>query len=333
MLTGQAQSLLDYGEGKILKKTFYTTDGKELSIEVPEPGGYPSFYVFSIWKAGSTMLDGIIKDICFYLHIPIIDVSPQAFMQGIDDNRLTPDICQVFVKTGYCYTGFRCLPSYLRDFDFQNGKKILLVRDPRDCVVSHYFSTKYSHEITRGDLGKNQMLLRQLLFETGIDTHAGQISNRFKNAFDSYNLIQDDNLRIFRYEDIVFSKKQLLRDIVDFLELDLSEGLISEIAGKYDIFPESEDVNSHVRKVTPGDYKEKLKLDTIRKLNECFKDILLKYQYHIEDSLDMHWLSIAKSQTFLNSLKQYLDKHQDFLDMQRLSIEKSQKLVKSLMQY
>jgi len=303
-----------------MKKSFPTTDAKELSIEIPEPCGYPSFYVFSIWKAGSTMLDGIIKDICSYLHIPIIDVSPQAFTQGINENSLTPDICQVFVKTGYSYTGFRCLPSYLRDFDFKNAKKILLVRDPRDCVASHYFSTKYSHGIPAGDLGKNMMRLRQSLSEVSIDAHALQTSIFFKNAFDAYNIIEDDNLIIFRYEDIVFSKVQLMRNILDFLGLELSDTLISEIAGKYDIFPESEDVNSHVRKVTPGDYKEKFKVDTIRKLNECFKDILLKYQYHIEDSLDMHGLSIAKSQTFLNSMNQNLENHKNVISKYKKSM-------------
>ena len=38
------------------------------------------------------MLNAIIKDICSYLHIPIIDVLGKAYMQGINDESLTPDI-------------------------------------------------------------------------------------------------------------------------------------------------------------------------------------------------------------------------------------------------
>lgn len=296
-----------------MKRTYYTTDSKELSIEIPEPCNYPSFFVFSMWKAGSTMLDGMIRDISSYLHIPIIDVHPTAYMQGIDDNKLTSDICQLFVKTGYCYMGFRSLPSYLRDFDFKEVKKILLVRDPRDMLVSHYFSLKYSHGITKGDLGKEQTRARQSLFEVSIDDYALQMSENYLMVLNLYSLIEDNNLRVFKYEDIIFDKQQFMRDILYFLELKLADNLISETTIKYDIFPKSEDVNSHIRKVTPGDYKEKLKVGTITKLNECFKDILLKYQYHIEDPLGMHLLFMEQSKTFLNSFNQILDKHKNVL--------------------
>ena len=296
-----------------MKKTYYTIDGQELSIEIPDACNYPSFFVFSIWKAGSTMLDGMIRDICSYLHIPIIDIHPTAYMQGINDNKLTSDICQLFVKTGYCYMGFRCLPSYLHNFDFKEVKKILLLRDPRDILVSHYFSAKYSHGITTGDLGKEQTRVRQELVEVSIDDYVLQISETFLRVFDLYNLIEDNNLKVFKYEDIIFNKEQFMRDILYFLDLKLPDNLISETTIKYDIFPKSEDVNAHIRKVIPGDYKEKLKVGTITKLNECFKDILLKYQYHIESPVDMHLLFMEQSKTFLNSFNQILDKHKNVI--------------------
>jgi|GEM_PF-766021 hypothetical protein len=299
-----------------MKKIFYTQKGQQLSIEVPEPCNRQSFFVFSIWKSGSTIQEQIIKDICSYLQIPIINVPGAAFMQGIDDNDLTPDIRQIFVKSGYGYSGFRCLPLYLRDFDFKNLKKILLIRDPRDILVSHYFSVKYSHSIPPGRSGEAMMQKRKRLFEVNIDDHALQLANSFKNTFVDYNRIEDEQLRVFRYEDIVFAKQQFVKDILDFLGLELPDNLICEIAGKQDIFPQSEEINSHIRQVTPGNYKEKLKVDTIKKLNDCFRDILLKYQYPIEDAPKIHNLDLGQAKTFLNSyqtkllqFKQDLDKY------------------------
>ena len=38
---------------------------------------------------------------------------------------------------------------------------------------------------------------------------------------------------------------------------------------------------AHIRKVTPGDHKDKLNLNTIKLLNEVFEDILVKYNYDL----------------------------------------------------
>jgi hypothetical protein len=55
--------------------------------------------------------------------------------------------------------------------------------------------------------------------------------------------------------------------------------VIREIAQRFDIFPGQEDPSAHIRKVTPGDYKQKLKPETIAQLNDFFQDILSRYQY------------------------------------------------------
>ncbi len=43
--------------------------------------------------------------------------------------------------------------------------------------------------------------------------------------------------------------------------------------------PEKEDINKHIRKGQIGDYKEKLKKETIEYLDKKFSSILVKYKY------------------------------------------------------
>ena len=43
--------------------------------------------------------------------------------------------------------------------------------------------------------------------------------------------------------------------------------------------PEKEEINKHLHKGKTGDYKEKLKKETIEYLNNKFLSILVKYKY------------------------------------------------------
>ncbi|NEP26202.1 sulfotransferase domain-containing protein [Moorena sp. SIO3I6] len=262
-----------------MEKIIYTRDNQKVYLDVPPPGAIPSFFVFALHKSGSVMQDKIIEDIGFTLNIPLISVAKTSFNQGVEESAFGKEICDLFVKTGYGFYGSRYLPAYLNDFDLSGFKKILLIRDPRDIVVSHYFSMKNSHVIPPGKVGDVLWKNRQRLQDIDIDEYAIQQAPIFRNIIQRYSKIEDQLFKLFRYEDIVFHKRQWVGDIIDFLELELEDNKIEKIAKKHDIFPTKENPALHIRKVTPGDYKEKLQPATIDKLNESFKPILIKYGY------------------------------------------------------
>jgi hypothetical protein len=241
----------------------------------------PSFFVFALYKSGSVMQDKIFEDICFYLKIPTISIAKSAFHVGIEEGSFDEDICNLFVHTGYCFYGFRQFPSYLKNFDLGQFKKILLIRDPRDILVSHYFSMGKSHVIPIGKIGDQLLKRREQVLKVEIDEYVIQQAPTFRNLFRQYTRIEDNHFKLFRYEDVVFDKNRWIKDILDFLELEIEDEKIREIADKQNIFPKEENICSHIRKVTPGDYKEKLKPATIEIINEDFKDILIKYGYDL----------------------------------------------------
>ncbi|NET84712.1 MAG: sulfotransferase domain-containing protein [Moorea sp. SIO1F2] len=262
-----------------MEKILYTRDNQKVYLDVPPPGAIPSFFVFALHKSGSVMQDKIIEDIGFTLNIPLISVAKTSFNQGVEESAFGKEICDLFVKTGYGFYGSRYLPAYLNDFDLSGFKKILLIRDPRDIVVSHYFSMKNSHVIPPGKVGDVLWKNRQRLQDIDIDEYAIQQAPIFRKIIQRYSKIEDQLFKLFRYEDIVFHKRQWVADIITFLEVELEDSKIEKIAKKHDIFPTKENPALHIRKVTPGDYKEKLQPATIDKLNECFKPILIKYGY------------------------------------------------------
>lgn len=265
-----------------MKKILSTKDNREVVIDIPPPASFPSFFVFALPKSGSVLQDKVFEDVCSKLHLPIVSIAKTAFNQGIEEGNFGTEICELFVKSGYGFYGFRYLPYYLRDFDLGQFKKILLVRDPRDILVSHYFSMKKSHAIPEGEMGERLREQRQSIQSLDIDEYVLDKAQSFFNIFQSYIKIDDNLLKVFRYEDIVFNKKAWIQDILRFLELQLPEKVIAEIAEKHDIFPQAEAPESHIRKVTPGDHKEKLQKQTIQKLNIVFAKFLHKYGYEIE---------------------------------------------------
>ena len=264
-----------------MQQIIFTKDKQEVYLEIEPPSSLPSFFVFALHKSGSVMQDKIFEEICNHLQIPLISVAKTAFNQGVDENNFDEDICNLFAKSGYGFYGFRFMPDYLKNFNLGDVQKILLIRDPRDILVSFYFAMKKSHLVPEGKAGEYIKGERVKLETTDINEYVLEQAPIFKERFLGYEKIEDSNFKLFRYEDIIFNKKQWIKDILDFLSLEIDKEMIENIAKKHDIFPSQENINSHIRKVTPGDYLEKLNGSTINKLNDIFKEILIKYDYSV----------------------------------------------------
>ena len=257
-----------------------TKDGHEFVVELGDAADVNSFFLFSLHKAGSSMLNDMFKVVCDQLSIPVFEPEIVEFSNGVLLGSLDASVQEYFVQRGFCFGGFRCYRPYLRGFDFGGFKKIFLIRDPRDMLVSHYFSHKFSHFIPKGELGKQMQEFRENLANVSIDEYVLKQAKHVRSRFEEYQTrIIDRNSRVYRYEDVVFEKVSWLRSMLAFLELSLPDTESMRIAEMFDIRPEQEDPNRHARKVTPGDHVEKLKPDTISKLNEEFAQILNEYGY------------------------------------------------------
>ena len=124
-------------------------DGRRYKVTLPDPKpDLLSAYVFSFARSGSTLLNNIVTAYCSYLDIPTFSLFNSAFDQGIHTQSIQKDAAGCFEKTGYIYTGFRHFPAF--DLDLTDVPAIWLVHDPRDMLVSLYYSVLKSHSIPDG---------------------------------------------------------------------------------------------------------------------------------------------------------------------------------------
>ena len=97
---------------------FRSLDGDPFSVKVPPPGDIDSFFVFSLPKAGSTLLDGIMRNLCDEVGVPYMTIANDAFACGVSLPRISQDIERLLDQRGYAYLGFRHFFSFDPVFDF-----------------------------------------------------------------------------------------------------------------------------------------------------------------------------------------------------------------------
>jgi len=264
------------------KVDFIDTEGQYYQVNVPDPAEADSFFVFSMVKSGSTLLHDLMADICELNQMPVIDIAKDSFHSGVLFKDIQSDVNAIIQEKGYAYLGFRRM---FRDFsleiDYNHVKKILLVRDPRDVLVSLFFSEKYSHSVPEKGTSRSAMLkYKQWAEDLGIASFVLKRANMLKLAYAAYDeLQQSKQLKVYRYEDIIFEKEVWIHDMVDFLGMTLSDEHVQYLLDRYDILPDEENPHAHIRQVKPGNYKKHLSPDCIDQLNEIFAEVLSQYNY------------------------------------------------------
>lgn len=244
-----------------------------------------SVFFMSVHKSGSTLLNNVVKDLCASLDLSFVDIQSFFFNSGIPDNNIPTDTSEIFKPKGYVYSGFRYFPHQYEINPIDSCKLILLLRDPRDAVVSQYFSITKSHPMPgnkhSGELFDHMKERRQSYSKMDIDEFCIQEIEGFIKKLETYDsLIKGhDNYRVFQYEEVIYLKKKWILNMLNFLEWKLEPGEALRIARKFDQFPSAEDVNSHIRQVHPGNFRTKLKKETIAHINKKYRDVLMRFHY------------------------------------------------------
>lgn len=143
-------------------------------------------------------------------------------------------------------------------------KTFFILRDPRDIVVSWYFSAKYSHKPVypipelRRNLDQLDMLegLKYL-----IDAWNGFGLFEAQRSWAS-NGGDEDNVKIFRFEDFSADNYLFLKALLDYLEIEIPQQEFEELYDRHKFSQIArgrqqgvEDTQSHFRKGVSGDWK------------------------------------------------------------------------------
>lgn len=249
-------------------------------IEIPKSSEkYSSVLLFGLPKTGTTLLANIFRIACSQLEQGYVPLHGQLFKQGLggaSDEILAP-LSEIFSTQGYAYGTFRKYYNFITPAVLKNLHKIVIVRDPKDMLVSDYFSMAYSHPVPGGNAKNRFMKLRDSLQESDINEAVRErLPNFIERIQTFHNVLPTTNLKVYQYEDIIFEKQQWIKDMMGFCEWPLTDRHISKILESVDIFPEKEDKSNHIRQVAPGNYKKHLSEETIAYIDQYLDLFLLK---------------------------------------------------------
>jgi hypothetical protein len=120
---------------------------------------------------------------------------------------------------------------------FAEKKIILLVRDPRDVIVSSYFEMKKRAQI----FGDNPYEQRSASFHGSLEEFINQEQGGFNTILKYYNIWADNrqipkDLLLVRYEDMRAEPQKELRKVIDFLGLSIISDEILSHAVEYASF-------------------------------------------------------------------------------------------------
>lgn len=263
-----------------------TDSGAECELEVDGDGGGATQFVFSLHKSGSVLLNKMVKELAAEAGRCFVDIPGSLFSQGIPirEAKLRPGESLSDFK-GICFGGFREWPRQL-ELGLGNGTdSILLVRDPRDILVSMYFSIVKSHPLPiYGDVRESLLDQRRSAGETSIDDWVRRESGYLEDQISTYGEVLArlaGSMKVFRYEQVIFAKERWLEEIVGWFGWKVAGRALERIARENDLVPSSEDPGSHVRKVFPGDHRLKLNPITVDWLGERFRPLMRTFGYDI----------------------------------------------------
>jgi SHS2 domain-containing protein len=169
-------------------------------------------------------------------------------------------------------------PTTEQDF-VRDKTAILLIRDPRDILVSAYYSFGFTHGLSQVDaISQKQKDLMEHIRELTLDEYVLEAATAQIDYFRMVNELSTNCERsvVLRYEDMIDDFDRFAEQLCKYV--DLRPSTIQEIRRRSR--PKGvEDMKSHRRSGKAGGFRTKLKEGTVSALNDKLKDTLDLYGY------------------------------------------------------
>jgi|GEM_PF-949447 len=265
-------------------------DGRAVDFEVTASPGRSdhAFFVLGIRKCGSSILNSMMTDLGRINGCAFVDIGGRFFAANIpeQDWRNDPAVLGALAPATV-YGGFRAMPLILAQSAlYQRSPKVLLIRDPRDALVSEYFSIAYSHGLPDGDGSEGGaraefLALRKAALASEIEAVVLERAENLNQTFMEYAGATADKLtKIYRYEDVILDKRPWLASMAAHFGWDGgSPGFIDGMMGWADKRPTEENSRAFIRHVTPGDHRTKLSAGVIVELNARLREAMALFGY------------------------------------------------------
>jgi len=251
---------------------------------LPKTSSVEKSIVFvTMHKAGSVFVSSVLADLARLKRMPHVDFAGEAFRKGLVEWEYCVERSGLLAVPGYFFGAFRG-PYLDKIADTGESRVVAQVRDPRDCIVSLYFSYKFSHaKPGRGEQRNKFSEVREAVESTDIDTFAVSKASEYRHRMELIHRFVKchEGALLLKYEDMISDFDFWYRQICAFLEV--RPGWLMRRGHARGVCPEtaSGDPNAHRRQMLPGDHRRKLRPETISRLNETLGPVLAEFGYEM----------------------------------------------------
>lgn len=231
------------------------------------------------WKAGSQWVRAIIK--------------------RLDGDRLVigPAVAHLSGYGEQDRSGALFSPVYIHRDAFHeivghdsSHRKVVVIRDLRDAVVSWYFSARYSHG-SNPAIDQFRDRLGQLSLEDGLLMVLEKPAVVMARTQTSWKHAPEDERLLFRYEDLILETPRLMNQLLDHLGVN-PDATAREEAIEAESFENKtgrmrgqEDIKRHERKGVAGDWQNHFTDRVKDAFKEKFGQVLIDTGYES----DLNW--------------------------------------------
>lgn len=230
--------------------------------------------VFTVHKAASLGVYEVMRQVAKKEGWPLHSANLKKANLVEPETAGDPDFYrQLEGKTGL--VGPVRMPVAVNEDALKRDRFILHLRDPRDVLVSMFYSWSYSHPGVDDNY-------RARLREQGVDDFARRESARLKEKYDLYirGFLSLPQTTFLKYEEFVLDRPSWLRSFLTAAGVDPEQKHYARMAKNNPAANvKKEDIYAHIRKAEPGDYLDKFSGETVSALNDEWRDVLRALNY------------------------------------------------------
>lgn len=269
-----------------LKKDIYK------DVEVLSESSLGAIYHLCIQKTGSQWIKSILSDPEVFKYTGLkpyyLNADIQKSLKKLSNNNTYNDN-SVDLPSKKILT-----PLYIYRSNFEamakphRYKGFFVVRDPRDLLISQYFSKKSIHKRSKS-LDPVRRELEKMSIEDGILLTLNILSqNDYWRRLSSWVYNKDENIKVVKYEDLIGeSQIESFKALFEHLEIPMPEWESEDLIQKYSFQKltggrqQGEEVDySHLRKGVSGDWKNYFTEAIENQFYEVTGDLVKEFGYN-----------------------------------------------------
>lgn len=289
-----------YHQVKSLLRPYYHRLTRNLNFEVEKAmiagthhtrSQQPSVLHFSLNKAATQHVKYLLWEMCKPNKLTMVSLNELAWASQLPymdhlSSRELEAYQYLFKPKGYIYSVFGGMIAHIDQLE--QYKIVFTIRDPRDILVSGYFSAAFSHPPPPD--GSNKLAAfearRARARSMGIDAWVLQEAMALQNILMRYQTLLMDKvpgLQPITYETMTTDFDTWVFEVLQAADWTIGPKTWRKLYREQALRqPKAENVQEHRRKGKPGDHREKLKPDTIIQLNSLFALIPFVQKIYLE---------------------------------------------------